>query len=116
MKKGISLLIVSGLFIAGCSFGKDKVPVKKNISGESQSYTMTVTKGAFTPAALKLRVGDRVVFFNEDEALHQISLGDKGGIPLQEGASWTYAFDSAGTFEVKDLNDKSFKATITVSP
>ncbi len=88
--------------------------VKQSQPKESQITTISIKNNKFVPEKVEVRVKDKVVFFNEDEVVHQVSIGEKGGIPLKKGASWTYVFDSSGSFTIYDVLNKKVKGEVVV--
>jgi len=66
------------------------------------------------PEKIEINLNDSVIFFNEDDQIHQVVIGDQGGIPLQRGQSWTYKFESSGEFDVYDVLDKKVRGKVVV--
>lgn len=113
MKKLI--VIATVLFLTGCAgIGKEKVKVKEPLNSQPEVITITITKNSFSPSKVDIKVHDKVVFFNEDEALHQIAISGKAGIPLKKGESWTYGFDSAGIYEISDVFNEKIVGEVDV--
>jgi plastocyanin len=74
----------------------------------------------FTQTAASLAKGDRIVFTNEDDVLHNIHIfgpgnDDSTDLGLQKpGATLTYKFDKAGGYMVRCSIHASVKMAVTV--
>jgi plastocyanin len=84
----------------------------------------TITVGqhglVFTQTSASLARGDRIVFTNEDDVIHNIHIfgpgnDDSTDLGLQKpGATLTYRFDKAGSFMVRCSIHPSVKMAVTV--
>ena len=84
----------------------------------------TITVGqhglVFTQTAAALAKGDRIVFTNEDDVIHNIHIfgpgaDDSTDLGLQKpGATLTYRFDKAGAYMVRCSIHPSVKMAVTV--
>jgi plastocyanin len=84
----------------------------------------TITVGqhglVFTQTAASLAKGDRIVFTNEDDVIHNIHIfgpgaDDSTDLGLQKpGATLTYKFDKAGAYMVRCSIHPSVKMAVTV--
>jgi plastocyanin len=84
----------------------------------------TVTVGqhglVFTQSSASLGRGDRIVFTNEDDVIHNIHIfgpgaDDSTDLGLQKpGATLTYKFDKAGAYMVRCSIHPSVKMAVTV--
>jgi plastocyanin len=84
----------------------------------------TITVGqhgmVFTQNAASLSRGDRIVFTNEDDVIHNIHIfgpgnDDSADLGLQKpGATLTYRFDKAGAYRVRCNIHPSVKMAVTV--
>jgi|SRR5450631_3567917 plastocyanin len=84
----------------------------------------TITVGqhgmVFTTSSASLSKGDRIVFTNEDDVIHNIHVFGPGNddsvdLGLQKpGATLTYKFDKAGAFRVRCNIHPSVKMAVTV--
>ena len=74
----------------------------------------------FTQTAASLAKGDRIVFTNEDDVIHNIHIfgpgaDDSTDLGLQKpGATLTYRFDKAGAYMVRCSIHPSVKMAVTV--
>lgn len=72
-------------------------------------------------SSASLAKGDRIVFTNEDDVIHNIHIFGPGGddsmdLGLQKpGASLTYRFDKPGAYRVRCNIHPSVKMTVTVN-
>src|SRR3984893_10237252 len=84
----------------------------------------TVTVGqhgmVFTQSSASLARGDRIVFTNEDDVIHNIHIfgpgnDDSADLGLQKpGATLTYRFDKAGAYRVRCNIHPSVRMAVTV--
>jgi plastocyanin len=84
----------------------------------------TITVGqhgmVFTQTSASLAKGDRIVFTNEDDVIHNIHIfgpgnDDSTDLGLQKpGATLTYKFDKAGDYRVRCSIHPSVKMAVTV--
>jgi plastocyanin len=74
----------------------------------------------FTQSSASLAKGDRIIFTNEDDVIHNIHIfgpgdDDSTDIGLQKpGATLTYKFDKAGAYMVRCSIHPSVKMAVTV--
>ena len=84
----------------------------------------TITVGqhgmVFTRSSASLAKGDRMIFTNEDDVIHNIHIfgpgnDDSTDLGLQKpGATLTYKFDKAGAYMVRCSIHPSVKMAVTV--
>jgi len=106
---GIFLFIVRNIFdgnITGMvtSSGSDIEDLRQTTSGKN--YVVDINMFKFIPDELRIRVGDSVTWVNHDKAKHKIYTGinEDGSILidsgfLEQGATYTQTFDTAGVYE-----------------
>jgi plastocyanin len=85
----------------------------------------TITVGQhglqLTQSSASLAKGDRIVFTNEDDVIHNIHIfgpgnDDSTDLGLQKpGAALTYRFDKPGSYRVRCNIHPSVKMTVTVN-
>ncbi len=88
-------------------------------SGET---TVSLINFAFNPTTLTVPVGSTVTFTNNDSTKHTATEGKDGkkadgarfDLQLDPGASDSFTFDTAGTYNVTCLIHSSMNMTITV--
>jgi plastocyanin len=90
------------------------------IVGAQAAATITVSQHwlTFTKSLVSLAKGDRIVFTNEDDVLHNIHVfgpgDDQKDLGLQKpGATLSYTFDKAGQFTVRCNIHPSVKMAVT---
>ena len=75
----------------------------------------------FTRTSASLAKGDRIIFTNEDDVIHNIHIfgpgnDDSTDLGLQKpGATLTYKFDKAGSYRVRCNIHPSMKMAVTVN-
>jgi amicyanin len=92
-------------------------------SDDSAPVTTTTVKiqnFAFTPATIKVKVGDTVTWTNEDSIGHTVTADDSSaGGPsselLAQGKSYSYKFTKAGTYEYHCQPHPYMKGTVQVT-
>jgi len=139
----IIVLLVIGLIIWGYSVAtvpKSPAPDTMNMSSAEQPATTTQTTQpattqtaqpaqtssavsvdiagyAFSPSALTVKKGTTVTWTNRDTAPHTVT-GDNGGPAsgeLKNGGTYSYTFNTTGTFAYHCTVHPSMKATVTVT-
>jgi plastocyanin len=93
-----------------------------DMAGSGESTTVEITNFAFAPAELTVAAGTEVTFTNLDSAPHTVTAGtdddpmtdlfDSG--LLQQGESFTFAFDEPGTYAYFCDRHPPMQASITV--
>ena len=79
--------------------------------------TITISALGFVPSSVSINQNDTVTWTNTDVANHQV-VSNKAGLSspvLHTGESYSFVFKKAGTFDIKDALDKSFRGTVTVA-
>ncbi|HET8570876.1 MAG TPA: plastocyanin/azurin family copper-binding protein [Candidatus Limnocylindria bacterium] len=88
----------------------------------SGDQTVSLQNFAFSPTTLTVPVGTKVTFTNNDSTKHTATEGKDGkkadgarfDLQLDPGASDSFTFDTAGTYNVTCLIHSSMNMTITV--
>jgi plastocyanin len=86
-----------------------------NMAG--MEVTATIADFAFDPATLEVSVGTTVTWTNNDSAAHTVT-ADDGSFQsgrLEQGESFSYTFDTPGTFSYHCEYHANMTATVTVS-
>jgi len=92
------------------------------ILGAQAATTITVAQRGLLldRASVTLAKGDRIVFTNEDDVIHNIHIfgpgaDDEKDLGLQKpGATLNYTFDKAGSYRVRCNIHPSIKMAVTV--
>lgn len=93
--------------------GQNAAPTSATSTGKNM---VTIQSYAFSPAALTVKVGDKVTWTNQDAVGHSAVADDKSfdtGI-IAQGQSGSVTFSKAGTFAYHCSVHPMMKATITV--
>jgi plastocyanin len=81
---------------------------------KAETYNISVVNFTFNPAALNIKKGDTVIWTNQDSVSHQIAGGTFNGPVMSNGQSYTFTFNSTGTFNYHCAIHPSMTGTITV--
>lgn len=107
-------IILSLGFFKTASFFPAEEPIKENnpVSIPKESAVIRMTPDGFSPAELKIRKGERVVFINEDTVNRwpASNLHPTHGIypefdpqdPVAPGESWSFTFTKSGVWFFHD--------------
>jgi len=84
----------------------------------SGNVDVTIANFAFAPDTLTVKVGTTVKWTNQDSASHNVTADDNswGSDTLNTGDSFSYTFNTAGTYAYRCGFHASMKATIIVVP
>jgi plastocyanin len=95
---------------------KDDEKASPTTKRAAKTHTVTVKNNKYSPAALTIKVGDTVVWTNEDDKDHTVNADDKSfkSDNLSPDDSYEYTFKKAGTFKYACKYHPREKATITV--
>jgi plastocyanin len=66
---------------------------------ENSSVSVTIQNYAFNPATINIKKGGKVTWTNQDSAPHQIKSATFNSSTLNQGESFSFTFDTAGTFD-----------------
>ncbi len=93
------------LVLAGAGCAQPVAPAGGDVSGSTTTpvaaNAVTIKGYAFTPKTLAVKKGTTVTWTSEDIAKHTVT-GKNGGPAsalLAQGESYSYTFDTVGTFE-----------------
>ena len=84
---------------------------------EAKTYNIEIENFAFSPATLRIKKGDKVVWTNKDSARHTVtsdSGGELGSELLGKGESYSKTFTETGTYEYHCTPHLYMKAKIIV--
>lgn len=89
-------------------------------SAQAADITVTMAGADYAPASIEARVGDRLVFVNDDVLDHNVFVPTAGhGVDLGKQTSGTTAelpLGSAGAFEVECVIHPDMHLTVQVTP
>ena len=133
MKTKLSLILVAAFLLAACGPKAGPTPAgtlppisQPNTTSvlttapapASGNVDVTIANFAFSPKELTVKVGTTVKWTNQDSATHNVIAADnsfKSG-DLEQGDSFSFTFNTAGTYAYRCGFHASMKATITVVP
>lgn len=83
---------------------------------KGEKYEVKIKNFAFTPAEMKIKVGETVTWTNEDSAPHTATASDGSfdSKNLSQGQSFSFTFDKAGTYDYICSVHPSMKAKVIV--
>jgi plastocyanin len=97
VKRTLSLCLAAAAFgIAACG-GSDDEPAASS-AAKPGGTTVAVADNSFSPADLKVAVGETVTFENEGGAAHTVTGDDFDSGSLAPGATFTFKASEAGSF------------------
>ncbi len=80
----------------------------------AKTYNVSAVNFSFDPGVLNISKGDTVVWTNQDSVPHQIAGGTFNGPVMGNGQSYTFTFNSTGTFNYHCAIHPSMLGTIIV--
>ena len=82
----------------------------------AKTHTVTITGNKYSPASLTIKVGDTVVWKNDDDKDHTVNGDDKSlrSDNISPGDDFEHTFAKAGTFKYACKYHPREKGTITV--
>lgn len=98
----------------------DGIPDSQDPTAIVVTYTVNIKSNSFVNGSKTVQVGDSVTWYNKDEGGHAVASTDGSTFvspPLQHNESYTYTFDTAGTYDYYDPTYPGISAmtgTITV--
>jgi plastocyanin len=84
--------------------------------GAATTKTVQITDTGFGPPTLEVESGDTVVWTNDGTATHDVSADDgtfQSG-PMSPGQTFTFVFETQGTFVYRSTTDSSLTGSIMV--
>lgn len=115
----VILLIGGVVWIATGLFNQNKASEVEAL--QEDEPVVSIGASGFSPATIKVKVNQEITWTNEDVSQHQL-LADETELPgfdsiepLINGDSYTYIFETTGTFHYYDPHDTTFfKGTVVV--
>lgn len=85
-----------------------------------ESNTVSIKGYAYMPATIKVKVGTKVTWTNEDNVKHTVTANDDSAVKfgselLAKGETYSYTFNQAGTFSYYCLPHPYMKGTVVVT-
>ena len=113
VKRTLSLcLAAAALGLAACGGSSDDEPAAA--AKASSGTAVAVADNSFTPASLKVAVGDTVTFENEGAIAHTVTGDDFDSGSLAPGDTFTFKASETGTFDYVCTFHPGMQGTIEV--
>lgn len=120
MKNMIAALIFGGVLLGACGTDEPSEP-----AATGNGAQVVVADFKFAPDQLEIDAGSSVVWTNEDSILHTVTSGEVDGPTneadglfagelAEEGSTFSYAFEEAGTYTYFCSQHNVMNGTITV--
>ena len=85
----------------------------------SQTNSVTISNFAFSPAAITVKKGTAVTWTNKDSTTHTVTENDSQDGPksgeLNQGQSYTFTYNTAGTFKYHCSIHPDMTGSVTVT-
>lgn len=91
------------------------IAIDKQLSETQQTVTIGTTEAGFVPTTLTFKAGTTVTWTNSDLAAHTVTFPNYGSGQLQNGDTWSYTFNTPGSYSYKDA-DSSITGAVNVLP
>ena len=119
----LTLLAAAGALAAGCgtnnsgSGGSGGGPTSSAAGTTGSGTAVTIDNFAFSPATLKVKVGQKVSWTNKQQGVAHTVTADGGTFDhsMPSGATFSFAFTKAGSFAYHCTIHPSMHGTILVS-
>jgi plastocyanin len=116
MIRRLTVLLCSAAIGAAWAFA----PAASHTVGSSStrsSLTVHMKGSAFQPQSADVKVGQTVIFTNDDEVTHNVTEPDKGinSGDITAGKSWQYKFSKPGAYSYVCTYHPGMKGQITVT-
>jgi len=117
MKTRLFLTVISlAVLLAACAPAAATATSTPVTNGNE--VKVAISGYAFNPGTITIKVGQTVTWTNQDSASHNVKADDGsfGSSTLGNGASFSYTFNTAGTFTYKCGFHASMLGTVVVQP
>jgi plastocyanin len=118
--KGLMITVTVLLVLLVAGIGGWLVWRQLQPEDQGDGADVTISQDGLSPATVRVSKGSVVTWTNNDKTAHQI-LGDADGTEINSaenlglGDSYSYEFDTAGTYAYHDpLHPNNFKGTVIV--
>jgi plastocyanin len=110
------VLAVLSLLVVPAAMAMANKPLDTPKVSAQPKATVKIHNFKFTPAVLKIGVGETVKFINEDEEPHTVTAQDGAfdSKAMDTDQSWTHTFTQNGTFAYICAIHPFMKGTVTV--
>jgi len=122
----LTLLVAAGALAAGCGGGSGgygggsptttAAPTTSGAGTPASGTAVAIDNFAFSPAALKVKMGQQVTWTNKQGVAHTVT-ADGGAFdhPMPSGATFSFTFAKAGTFAYHCTIHPFMKGTVVVA-
>jgi len=122
----LTLLVAAGVLAAGCGGGSGgygggsptttAAPTTSGAGTPASGTAVAIDNFAFSPAALKVKMGQQVTWTNKQGVAHTVT-ADGGAFdhPMPSGATFSFTFAKAGTFAYHCTIHPFMKGTVVVA-
>jgi len=86
------------IFLAACGGGVTPAPYGES-TPRSEGAEVIIKGFAFHPATITIAPGTTVTWINQDSDAHTIAIAGTESPRLSKADSWSYTFETAGTFD-----------------
>ena len=90
------------------------VPANNTTNTAPQNLNVTIQNFSFSPAILSVKAGDTVTWTNQDPMQHTVTGNGFQSKPLSNGQTYSFTFNTAGTFDYHCSIHPSMTGRITV--
>lgn len=94
-------------------------PTPSSSAAATETDSVKIQNFAFSPAAITVKKGTTVTWTNEDTAGHTVtetdSLKGPASSTIEQGKSYSFTFDTAGTYHYKCTIHPYMTGTVTVT-
>ena len=116
----LALLAAAGALVVGCGGGNNSSgsgPTTSQAGTPASGTAVTIDNFAFSPATLKVKVGQKVSWTNKQQGVAHTVTADGGTFdhPMPSGATFSFAFTKVGSFAYHCTIHPSMHGTIVVS-
>jgi plastocyanin len=106
--KAVLSIIALALFLVACA------PATQQSAGTQGDQVVSINNFKFNPETVTIKVGQTVLWKNEDQASHTVALDDAESPELFRGDAWTHTFTKAGTYNYVCGIHPSMHGTVVV--
>jgi len=89
-------------------------PTSATTDQTGTTVAISISNFSFDPSVLNFKKGDTVTWTNNDAVPHQIASASFTGPVINKGQTYSFTFDSMGTFDYHCAIHPSMKGTIIV--
>ncbi|MEK6849622.1 MAG: cupredoxin domain-containing protein [Nanoarchaeota archaeon] len=112
MNKIFALVLV--LFLMACASPAPQTTTAVETTTMVADHVVSMNNLKFTPDTLTIKVGETVMWKNDEKASHTVAIDGVESQELFMGETWSHTFDAAGTFEYVCGIHASMKGAVIV--